>query len=188
MKSSILTLFIFITAVINLNAQDSEKDSHIVTIGVPEVALLDLESTQEKSLNFNLTAPTEAGNPVNTTKFDYNIWLNYSSIIESSSTRKVDVQITNGKIPDGLMLRIYAWGDNGNGKGALGKSNYLVELKETQPTTIINSIGSAYTGNGPNKGHRILYYLTRSSENDFYSKLDSDQSNTLTITYTLSDD
>ena len=188
MKSSILALFIFITSVVNINAQDSEKDSHNVTIEIPEVALLDLESTQDKSLNFNLTDPTEAGNALNTTKFDYNIWLNYSSIIEASSTRKVDVQITNGQVPDGLLLRIYAWGDNGNGSGAMGKSNNLVELKKAQPTTIINSIGSAYTGNGPNKGHRILYYLTRSTDNDYYSKLDSDQSNTLTITYTLSDD
>ena len=39
----IATALLFATTVIN--AQDKEKDSHTVTIGIPEVALLDLEST-----------------------------------------------------------------------------------------------------------------------------------------------
>ncbi|SDX76573.1 hypothetical protein SAMN05444411_10955 [Lutibacter oricola] len=190
MNSRIYILILLFAATFTTYAQDTHKDVHNVTIGVPEVALLDLESSKDKNIEFNIQAPTEAGSAVKITNMNYDMWINYSSIVGSkNASRSVNVQITDGKVADGLQLYIYAWGDAKGGSGQMGSSSkYLMKLSGTEAISIITGIGSAYTGNGPNKGHRVLYYLTKSSDKDYYSKLNSDQSETLTITYTLTDD
>lgn len=191
MNLRIFTLIIALTIVTKTFAQDSYKNSHNVSLSIPEVALLDLESSNDKNINFDLEAPTEAGNAVKITNMNYDMWINYSSIVGSSTctSRNITVQITDGNVAEGLQLYVYAWGDNKQGGGDMGSSSkYLKKLTDTEITTLITGIGSAYTGNGPNKGHRVLYYLTKSSDKDYYSKLNSDESDVLTITYTLSDD
>jgi len=55
----------------------------------------------------------------------------------------------------------------------------------TNVLDIITGIGSAYTGNGPNKGHILLYGLEITSGG--YGLLKHDASTSLTVTYTLSD-
>ncbi|WP_111709678.1 hypothetical protein [Lutibacter citreus] len=189
MNSKILILIIFFTTIIKIHSQNSNKYSHSVSITIPEVALLDLESSKDKNLKFDIKAPTEAGSAINISNINYDMWINYSSIVNSSSTsRNVGVQITDGKVADGLQLNIYAWRDVRKGEGQMGKSpTSLLKLTDSEVTNLITGIGSAYTGNGPDKGHRVLYYLTKSNDKEYYSKLNSDQSDILTITYTLTD-
>lgn len=188
---------LFFAAVIVLSAnaafaQDTNKDSHLVTITVPEVALLDLESSN-KSIDFILTgtAPKEAGLPMtfeDATAKNTSIWMNYSSIIGSKTEkeRNVSVQITEGDVPTGLKLTVLA-GACKSGAGAIGTSSAILTLSG-KPQNIITGVGSTYTEDGAGKGHNLTYQLDyiKDAATD-YAKLDFDASNVLEITYTLSD-
>jgi hypothetical protein len=171
-------------------AQDTNEDSHTVTIGIPEVALLDLESATGTAISLNGTAPTEAGDAVIFNATNSDVWINYSSIVGSSSepSRNVTVQITDGDVPDGLVLSVQASQDAGQGDGTMGVAeNNAITLNKNTADKIIDGVGSAYTGNGANKGHKLTYTLKSDTANGSYAKIDFDQAQTLSITYTLSD-
>ena len=171
-----------------INAQDSKEDSHTVTIGIPEVALLDIESTTTNAISLNATAPTEAGDKVVFNQTNSDLWINYSSIVGKKSTREVSVQITGGDVPNGLELSVVAKEDAKKGEGTTGSAvKDPIVLNDKKAATIIEGVGSAYTGNGANKGHNLTYKIAQSSDEDAYSKLSFEESTTLTITYTLSD-
>jgi hypothetical protein len=173
-------------------AQDTNKDSHTVSIKIAEVALLDLEVEKgTTAITLEGTAPTEAGMPM--TFEDANnsdIWINYSSIVGSTTEpgRNVSVLITDGVVPSGLKLTVVAAEDAKAGAGKIGLPSDILILSDVTPQDIISGVGSAYTGDGANKGHKLTYqlaYLTNAAAD--YSKLDFDDTDVLTITYTLSD-
>jgi len=182
----IATALLFATTVIN--AQDTEKDSHTVTIGIPEVALLDLESTAKtNAISLEATAPEEAGDKVEFDQTNSDLWINYSSIVGGEATRKVTVQITDGNVPEGIELSVMAKDDAGNGDGTMGTSSKkAIVLNDKSETNIIEGIGSSYTGDGSNNGHNLTYKIEQSKDKDAYSKLNISDS-TITITYTLTD-
>ena len=186
-KLLFVAFLIFTSA--NLFAQaDTNKDSHSLTIGIPEVALLDIESTTSKSISLNATAPTEAGEKMVFNQTNNELWINYSSIVGNNTSREVTVQITNGEVPSGIDLTVQAKDYVGDGEGAMGTAvKKAIVLNDKKATNIIEEIGSSYTGNGARKGHNLTYKIAQSSDKDAYSKLNFDQSNTLTITYTLTD-
>ncbi|PCI35731.1 MAG: hypothetical protein COB60_02105 [Flavobacteriaceae bacterium] len=171
-------------------AQDTNEASHTISISIPEIALLDLESTTGTAINLNGTAPTEAGEKVTFNATNNDIWINYSSIVGSSTepTRKVMVQITDGNIPDGLELAVIASQDAGSGDGTMGEAaTKAIVLSTKEAQEIIDGVGSAYTGNGPNKGHNLTYTLSQKSKKGSYASLDFNQTQTISITYTLTD-
>lgn len=188
---------IFFAAVIVLSAnasfaQDSNIATHTVAINIAEVALLDLEVAVGSSTAITLagTAPTEAGLPM--TFEDANnsdIWINYSSIVGSLTepARNVSVQITDGAVPAGLKLTAVAAADADAGAGAMGVSSAVLTLS-TDTQDIITGVGSAYTGDGAGSGHKLTYQLAYATDAATdYADLDFDNSDILTITYTLSD-
>ncbi len=79
MKTKILLAFALATFFIHISyGQDTNTDSHTITVEIPEVALVDIEPSASKDISLEYTAPTEAGNPlVEATNSD--LWLNYSS-------------------------------------------------------------------------------------------------------------
>lgn len=171
-------------------AQDSNEASHTISINIPEIALLDLESAKGTAISLNGTAPTEAGEKVVFNAINNDIWINYSSIVGSSTepTRKIVVQITDGSVPDGLELTVIAGNDAGQGDGTMGKpTRKSIVLSTKKARKIIDGVGSAYTGNGPNKGHNLTYTLSQSSKKGSYASLDFNQSESISITYTLTD-
>ncbi|WP_111707362.1 hypothetical protein [Lutibacter citreus] len=168
------------------SSSDSEKDSHSLTIEIPQVALLDIESSTSKNISLTATAPTEAGEKVIFNQTNSDLWLNYSSIIEKNASRNVTVQITDGDVPEGVDLSVIATQYEGNGEGAMGTvDKNAIELNDNKAQTIIKGIGSAYTGNGAKQGHNLTYSLTQTK--DAYENLKYTENNSLTITYTLTD-
>ena len=193
MKSFDKVFFIVSLALIlgvnNSFAQDDNDDVHNVIISLPEVALLDLEAAAGTSISLGPDAPNEAGQALDfSAETNTDIWINYSSIIgrKTEPSRNITVQITSGKIPDGLLLSVLANADAGMGDGKMGKPTSAVVLSE-KAQELIEGVGSAYTGNGVSKGHQLTYTLALSKERGAYAKLDFDNSNTLGITYTLTD-
>lgn len=193
MKKSIFTSsLIFVTAMYSL-AQDNNTDNHKVTVKIPEIALLDIESAGGKNdIVLTVEAPTEAGESVVLDNaYNKNLWINYTSIINSSSkdqSRNVSVKISNGKVPGGLNLKVEAQAASSDGKGNKGKPVGTALVLTGSDQDIITGIGSCYTGNGDGKGHQLVYSLELSKDGDNFGDLDNDQDGTeLTITYTLSD-
>ncbi|MHB1108176.1 MAG: hypothetical protein ACYCZ2_17610, partial [Lutibacter sp.] len=96
-------------------------------------------------------------------------------------------RISEGSIPDGVKLYVKVAKDMGAGAGEMGKPISTTQELTENPLTIITDIGSAYTGAGANKGNNVQYSLKLSDALTAYANLDSDQSNTLVINYTLTD-
>jgi len=179
---------LFSTTVINAQ-EDTHEASHNVTIGIPNVALLDIESTTNiNEITLGAEETEEAGNALNFGQEDSSLWINYSSIVSGDVEREVTVKITEGNVPDGLDLTVTAAAAV-NGKGTTGLADVTTSftLNGGAAHTIINGIGSAYTGDGAGNGHNLTYKISQSAGADSYSALRSDQSKTLTILYTLSD-
>jgi len=187
---------LFFAAVIVLTAnasfaQDTKVAAHLVTITIPQIALLDLEDVVGGSetvgdISLVGTAPTEAGEAMTfgTAATNNSIWMNYSSILGTAVSRKVTVSMT-GTLPAGLKLTVTAGAYSGVGKGTTGAPTGIISLNGS-PQDLIGGIGSAYTGNGAKNGHQLTYQLGY-ADTENYAGLDSDNSAALTITYTLLD-
>lgn len=173
---------------VSVFAQDTNVDKHNIDIKIPEVALLDIETTGSSSaLTLAGTAPTEAGLPVDFSKATNNeLWINYSSIIGSKTepSREVTAAITSGSVPDGVTLKVEAKNDANKGAGNMGSTAGQITLNGSAQKVITN-VGSCYTGNGANAGHNLVYTLALDAGS--YGKLDFDQSQSTVITYTLTD-
>ncbi len=167
-------------------AQDDNDATHDIVIAIPEVALLDIEGGA--SINLGGTIPTEAGDPVTFGSSDNSLWINYSSIIGSSteSSRTVSVAVSAGTLPGGLDLKVQAAADAGNGDGSVGTAAGSALTLSGTGQNIITTIGSCYTGDGASNGHQLTYTLDLASGGN-YSDLDFDEATTVTVTYTLSD-
>ena len=171
---------------LNANAQaDDADDDHTVAISIPEVAILDLEGSTSVSLS--VEAPTEAGEAVDFSNATNNaVWLNYSSIVGASETsRTVSAKISNNTVPGGMLLKVTAASDAGNGDGTVGSSAGQITLTSSNQT-VVSGIGSAYTGDGANNGHQLTYALVLDPTAGSYADIDFDEDVTLTITYTIS--
>jgi hypothetical protein len=106
-----------------------------------------------------ITAPTEAGDAVSFPS-DNSIWLNYSSIVGSTTepSRNVTAQITAGTVPAGTVLSVVAGADAGSGDGTMGAPTAVIALSGAAQN-VISAIGSAYTGDGVSKGHNLSFAL-----------------------------
>lgn len=162
---------------------DGVSDNHIITVVVPNVALLDLESSTGKnfSATFEQPTPLEAGQKVNVPTDNSAVWLNYSSIIPSTITsRRVDVS-ANVLIP-GVTINVVA-GSITTGAGTRGTPTSAVTLT-TSAQPIVTGIGSAYTATGASNGHQLTYSFLAADGN--YGNLRA-ASTPVTVTYTLVD-
>ena len=169
-------------------AQDDADDDHTVQITIPEVALLDLEASAGTSITLAVVAPTEAGLAVSfATAVDSTVWINYSSVIGSTTepSRTVAAKISAGTVPGGMLLKVTAAADAGNGDGTVGSSAGQITLSGSDQT-VISGIGSAYTGDGASNGHALYYGLELNGAGGSYANIDFDDATTLAILYTIS--
>lgn len=168
---------------------DNATASHEVSIKIPEVAILDVEPANN-SFALAPTKPDEAGLALDFSKsLNSDLWLNYSSIVGSSSdkSRTIDVKVGEGSIPDGLTLTVTAGADNGSGDGKMGTPNALPITLSSTAQEIITGIGSCYTGSPEKNGHQLTYALALNTAEGSYGKIDFDQSTTIKIVYTISE-
>jgi len=185
-----LCLLLFICSAASLKAQDNATDNHEVRISIPEVAILDIESTTSTSFTLAPEKPTEAGLALDfSAAKNTDLWLNYSSIVGSTtqSERTIDVKIQDGSaVPEGLLLKVSAGADEGNGDGVMGTPVGEITLSNTAQD-FITGIGSCYTGSPANNGHQLTYVLELNSAAGSYGKIDFDESNSLKIVYTITE-
>ena len=164
-------------------AQDTQTDNHQISVVVPVVALLDLETSATRNFTASFTKPTndEAGEKILAPADNNTIWLNYTSIQAGTTTKKVNVKAS--ALVDGVDIHIVAaaaaGGAGTKGTPAVGGFNLT-----TADQALITDIGSAYTASGPTSGHQLTYSFVAADAN--YANLRSGTTN-VTVTYTLAD-
>lgn len=164
-------------------AQDSRTDNHAITIVVPNVALLDLETSVAKDFTASFTHSGEAGDKLTAPSSNTDLWLNYSSILPATgvTARRVDVKASTTIA--GLDIAVVA-GAITTGAGTRGTPGSAVTLT-TSDQQLITGIGSAYTVSGASKGHQLTYTFTALDAN--YANIRSTTGTPVTVTYTLVD-
>lgn len=170
----------------NANSQDTQTDNHQITVVIPNVALLDLETSLSKNFSaaFTQATPFEAGDKLTIPAANGDLWLNYSSILAAtglgSTSRRVDVK-ASALVP-GVTISVVA-APSTTGFGTKGTPSASVTLT-TADQPIITAIGSAYTVSGPSNGHKLTYSFAALDAN--YAALKAG-STVVTVTYTLAD-
>ena len=165
----------------NAHAQDTRTDNHTITIIVPDIAILDLETGASKNFSATFASTKEAGDKVVLPAANTDLWLNYSSIIPSSiDSRRVDVK-ASALVP-GVDISVEA-GAASTGFGTKG-SPMAALILTTSDQPIVNKIGSAYTVSGAKYGHLLTYSFATLDAN--YANLRA-ASTPITVTYTLVD-
>lgn len=167
---------------ISLFAQDTNTDNHQITVEIPTVALLDLETAGTKNItaSFVQPIPLEAGDKLTAPALNNTLWLNYSSIQTGIITKRVDVK--SSALVNGVNINLVA-STSATGFGTKGTPTAGFVLTASDQT-LINGIGSAYTVSGPNNGHQLTYTFAALDAN--YANLRSGET-TVTVTYTLAD-
>jgi hypothetical protein len=191
LKNLLFASVIVLSANASFAQADSKVASHLVTITVPQIALLDLEAPTT-AITLLGTAPTEAGLPMTfgTTATNATIWMNYSSIVKGTLSRNVSVAITNGSVPTGLKLTVLASAASTDGAGTKGTALVDAHILTGTAKNIVTGIGSTYTGDGVNKGHNLTYqlgYATDEATDYAALRFIDTAAAPLTITYTLTD-
>jgi hypothetical protein len=187
MKNSIISfafLLIFAGAV---TAADNNTDAHKITIGIPNIALLDIEPNNDGfDMDVTQAVANEAGNPLDFTVTNATKWLNYTSVVNSGQTRRITAQITTGTLPSGVSLKVQA-ATSSTRKGTLGTTTGVKTLLTSGTVDVITGIGSCYTQNGANKGSLLSYSIEMADDNSTsWSQLVSDDYE-VTITYTITE-
>ena len=183
MKRCFLAFLILFGLNVVVKAQaDDKDDTHGLTIEMPEVALLDLESATARNFTMTFTPPTEAGLSISNPIPDSRMWLNYSSIKSvADPTRTVLVKI-NSNISGGIAFSVFAMSPVG-GIGAVATMPGIASLSNAD-FPLLTGIGSCYTGSGVGSGHNLIYNVTYSPGS--YGDIRA-TNQAFTVTYTLTD-
>lgn len=155
-----------------------------VRFSLPEIALIDIEPAINNSIFFLVNPAAETGNEPQIHKTsNESLWLNYSSAMKNSgNSRSIVAEISQGDLPDGIVLLLEASRFDGIGKGQVGQPTGKIILSN-QPKAVVSNIGNCFTGDGINNGHLLSYFIEIS---DFSNLHSTDESN-FTILYTISD-
>jgi hypothetical protein len=185
-KSTLLFAFAAALGINALFAQDTDEQSHNVAISIPEIAILDIETTENADVTFALDANgLEAGEEFVIDEENSDLWINYTSVVAASGNQR-NITVESNSVPsiDGLTLKVVASAHSGNGGGTIGSPTAIVQPSST-PANIITGIGSAYTGDGNTNGHNLTYHLDFNG--DFADLNVSDAASTISMTYTITD-
>ena len=158
-------------------AQDGLTATHTVSYNVPKVALVDVEGASTISLS--LVAPTEAGEGMDMSASNSDLWLNYSSTTAAKATNTVSVNIDATLA--GVDLNLEASKDNGQGDGTVGTPTSKLTLGP-KDQIIIDAIGTCYTGDGVKAGHNLTYSLNTNNYSDINY---TPKPTSIVVTYTI---
>ena len=158
-----------------VQAQTSEA-SHDITIGIIEIAELGLEDSD--AITLTVTAPETPGDDPQGDSNSAKV-LDYTSTVNSSSSRTITAAISSGTVPSGLRLAVAAANPGGPNEGA---SAGELDLGSTA-ADLITGIRSCATNSGGG-GTGLTYNLYV----DDPTSLDYSANPTVTVQYTLTDD
>jgi hypothetical protein len=114
------------------------------------------------------------------------MYLKVTSIVPTGETRKISAIIYNGTVPAGTVLKLVsAPCTTGNSEGTLGTIvSTPITLNNTSSLTIIEGIGSCYTGTASADGYRLTYTWQPDLTNYYLINATSDATS-ITIMFTI---
>lgn len=183
----IFPAFVAFFLTLTSNAQDTGTDTHTIGVKIPAIAILDIEggtgSPANIDIDFTEAATKEAGTDMLTGPASSNteLWLNYSSIVASTLSNKVQVSID--ALLDGMDIKVTAGTLSATGEGDRGGSAGEVTLSTTDQD-VVTSIGSCYTGDGTSSGRNLTYSIAPKT-GDYGSIVANPTGHTITVTYTI---
>ncbi len=180
----LVLLNIFLVICSTLAFSQWEEGQINVRFSVPEIALVDIEPSQNNTINFSVLPASESGVSSSIQKTsNETLWVNYSSAVSDlNKNRSILAEIANGSLTEGITIFLEASAYSGNGEGETGQSAGKISLSN-QPKPIISNIGSCYTSDGTNNGHLLSFSIEISD----YSKVFSSEESVFTVLYTISD-
>ena len=154
-----------------------------LNVNIPPVGMIHLASETSTNVSLGIDGPGEAGLGATNTA-DSSIWVNYTFIKGKNSRPKnhIYAKISNGSVPSGMTLKVYAKSATSHGKGKKGTPTGEITLSSTDQK-LIENIKTAHTGRGVGKGHNLVYSLDLSN----YNLANYTSATVLTITYTITD-
>jgi hypothetical protein len=165
---------------------DTQTDNHTVTVVVPEVALLDIESAGSKSFSMTFVANGEAGLGLTSPAANASLWLNYTSVVTAAAPDNVrQINVKLGTAVPGVDIAVTPATPvfTGGTVASAGTSGAAVTLTAAAQD-IVTGIGSVYTGDGVNKGVNVSYGVTAPAA--AFAALVAG-STAVVVTYTLTD-
>jgi hypothetical protein len=169
-----------------LFSQDGPTDNHLLKVTIPEVAIVDIESSGSKDIELVAVAPTEAGDPMTFTATNNTLWLNYSSIVpgpnNANKRRKITVEMS--ALVPGIDVKLAVGAYTGAGLGNKGTGVAGPTTLTTAAQDAVTDIGSCYTVDGVGNGHQLTYSFDIAGTNygDIFA-----QDHEVTVTYTITD-
>jgi hypothetical protein len=157
----------------------SNTDNHQVSIVIPEIAMLDIESAGSNDISLTMVAPTDAGETI-ADQTDNSLWLNVTSIVTSSGTRDISVKLDNAIT--GLDLKVVSLDYSGSGFGSWGTAQSEIILSSTDQI-LVDDLRSGYTFNGAGNGYNLTYTASPQADADFGDLVANTEN--ITVTYTL---
>ncbi|HET9571271.1 MAG TPA: hypothetical protein VFP20_07695 [Bacteroidales bacterium] len=121
------------------------------TVNISDLSLIRIYPI--RSISLHLYALEAGKAPTSTSTSSTNIQL--TSISPLNQTRRVTAAISSGVVPPGTLLKLATYNCT-SGLGALGSASPTITLNGSNQT-IINNIGSCYTGSGIGNGYNLDY-------------------------------
>lgn len=176
---------IFIILLLKSSVAFSQLDEERLSVyfSLPEVALIDIEPGTNNDVQFRINSGMQSGESPTFEQSSADLWINYSSsLARSYNTRSIVAEVSQGALPEGIILYLEATNYSGNGGGHHGRSAGKIALTN-RPKPIITDIGNCFTGDGVNNGHLLSFSIEISD----YSKVVSVENSNMLVLYTITD-
>jgi hypothetical protein len=173
-------IFLLFTLACLLYGKDTNNTSHTISVIVPKIALLDIESDISNDITLEILSPSEAGNSLQQSATNNNLWLNVTSVAESGNFRDITVKIN--KPMKGVDINVVSDTYSGLGYGSWGTPLPQITLSPNDQT-LISGIKSGISGDGIFNGFNLKYSAQIADSN--YGSISSSENKDITVTYTL---
>lgn len=182
-KNSVSFIFLLFLVLLfgKVSAQVSTNDQFSIVIN--DKCLL---STNTSPSPVSMTLSTSvAGAPISPVS-NSNMYMKVTSILPTGSTRKITAMISSGNVPTGTILSVVsAPCTTSFSQGTLGSVvSAPIMLNKTSNQTIVDGIGSCYTGTSTTDGYQLTF--TWQPDNTNYYLINASAGTTaLTIAFTI---
>lgn len=154
-------------------------DTNVYTINVYDISLIRINPLTNISMNLLASVSGETMSP----QSNSSSYIQLTSIAPANQTRRIMATINSGFVPLGTILTLNVANCNAP-IGSCGNTSGIITLLRDVNTTIINGIGSGYTGNSSTSGFNLTY--TWQVDPAHYADLQAINTVSITVTYTIS--
>jgi hypothetical protein len=143
------------------------------------IRAVDAQGNNLTDLTFHIVSPNIPGQAYLTVP-NQTMYLQYTSVKTAApdDSRTISVDVIGGNFPQGVTASLAA---NPSGTGATGDGNEIQLSQYITSGTLVEGIGSAYSGTGAGKGIPVIFSIDFATEN-----LDASTAGMVSLQFTVS--